>query len=284
MKFPSHLSTSDLERPQLYWSNRSQGKHLERLNTDGSLNKIILPETSQVKVGEGIAYFENWMYFINDSFPNKVCKCRLNGSGYQVLVSDSGTGSAQITVCADGIFWGEYLNGNQKINRADLDGSNVTTIHTVYGVINTGLDNDGINIYYIEQNFNSGVRALKRMDFDGTNITTIISQSNLENGSVARDLDVIGNHIYWVNQGGTNINARIMRSDKSGNNITTIVTTNVAADKGFFSLRVGASEIYYLVAFGSTVDEGVYKCNLDGTGFPNKLIGGEPYPYCLELA
>jgi len=270
-----------MERPQLYWSNKSGGYNLDRLNTDGTNNRIIINWNNDVRIDEGICHYKNKMYFVNGDFPDRIAVANLNGSQYKVLLSNSGTGSGQITVCDDGIFWTEYSSGVGKINRCDLDGSNESEILNVNGSFNA-LENDGAHLYYLQRTGN--LNNLKRMDFDGSNITTIVADSVLENDSVARDIDLKGSHIYWCNQGNVSRDARIMRCDKNGSNVTTIVSTSNSSDKGFFSLKVGQTEIYYLVAFGAGLDEGIYKCNLDGSNFPTKLLGGEPYPWNLELA
>ena len=49
-----------------------------------------------------------------------------------------------------------------------------------------------------------------------------------------------------------------MRADKDGSNVTTLVSSNDAAQVGLFSFIVGETEIYYLIAFGSSpVDAGI---------------------------
>tara|TARA_R110000772_G_scaffold45987_5_gene105122 strand:+ start:12654 stop:13499 length:846 start_codon:yes stop_codon:yes gene_type:complete len=281
MTLPLNFTASVIERPNLYWSNRTGGKDLERLNTDGTGNKIIVKQATGLTIDKAIVYYKNWLYIINGANPQKVARCELNGSNLETLVT--GTGDLrQLTVCDDGLFWSNYLNGNTSIFRADLDGSNVATIYTDYAGIE-GLDNDGINLYFYERDFDTDVKAIKKMDFDGSNLTTITT--NVDNGTAVRDVDVTGNYIYWLNSGGTTIDSRIMRCDKDGSNITTIVSSSDAAQKGLFSLVVGETEIYYLIAFGSSpVDAGIYKCNIDGSNFPTKLLGGEPYPFCLALA
>jgi hypothetical protein len=281
MKFSSHLSTSDMERPQLYWSNKSGGFNLERLNTDGTDNRIILYSDADLRVDAGICHHKNKMYFVNGDYPDRIAVANLNGSNYKVLLSGAGEVSVNITVCDDGIFWSEYASGVGRINRCDLDGANESEIRSVSGNFNA-VENDGAHLYFLERVGN--LNNLKRMDFDGTNVTTIVADSVLENNSPARGLDLKGSYIYWVNQGTTAADARIMRCDKNGSNVTTIVSTSDALEKGFFSIKVGETEIYYLVAFGSPHDEGIFKCNLDGTNFPTTLLGGEPYPWNLELA
>lgn len=281
MTIPPYFTASVLERPNLYWSNKSGGKDLERLNTDGTDNKIIVKQTGDLTIDKAIVHYKNWLYFINGAFPNKVSKCELNGSNFENLLTGSGD-LRELTVCDDGIFWSNYLNGNTSIFRADLDGSNVTTIYTDFSQV-IGLDNDGINLYFFERDFDNEAKVIKKMDFDGSNKTTIVS--NPDNGSSVRDVDVKGNYIYWLNGGATTINSRIMRCDKNGSNVTTLVSSSDETQKGLNSLVVGETEIYYLISSGSgVIDEGVYKCNIDGSNFPTKLLGGEPYPFCLALA
>ena len=283
MTLPPHFTASDIERPNIYWSNRSGGKNLERLNTDGTGNKIIVAQKTGLSVSKAIEYYNNRIYFLNEVSPNKVSRCELNGSNFENLAN--GTGDLrELTVCDGGIFFSNYLNGDSEIFRCDLDGSNITTIYSDYAQLE-GLCNDGTYLYFYERDFDTGVKRIAKMNFDGSNITTILSGGTIDNGTAVRDVDVIGNYIYWINNGGTTINSRIMRADKDGSNVTTLVSSNDAAQKNLYSLIVGETEIYYLIAFGSSpIDAGIYKCDLDGSNFPTKLLGGEPYPFTIALA
>ncbi len=172
------------------------------------------------------------------------------------------------------IFWTD--EGTGKIQRANLDGSNVTDIVTGVTPSKLGLavDPTAEKLYFAD--LSGPTSRIRRSNLDGSDIEDLI-----DTGADAPDaiiLDRSAGHMYWSQ---FNINfgqSRIRRADFDGTNIVDIVT-GLTAPVGL-GLYPAGGKIYWSHAVGPHEIE---RANLDGTGFEPMAIAGVPFGLAIDL-
>ena len=130
------------------------------------------------------------------------------------------------------IYWTDVITGSSKIQRANLDGSNIETLFIIENRIsNPTLDVNGGKIYWTANKYRVGQR-IQRANLDGSNIETLVINNNISNLA----LDVDGGKIYWINDvywpddvynfgGSGDRGDKIRRANLDGSNIETLVLT-----------------------------------------------------------
>ena len=86
-------------------------------------------------------------------------------------------------------------DGNNKIMRCDLDGTNIEDL-IVTGLDNIGcidIDRTGGKMYWTD--WPSGASSIKRADLDGSNVETLLTGLS---GPFGIALDVSSGKIYWT--------------------------------------------------------------------------------------
>lgn len=125
-----------------------------------------------------------------------------------------------VDVEAGHIYWtnmGDYAADDGSIERANLDGSNVTTIVKTGGTW-TGkqlvLDKKNGKLYWSDR---EGLRVM-RVNLDGSGLETLVetgrgdeARKDQRNWCVGMALDLAGDKIYWTQKGGDNANAGTIR-------------------------------------------------------------------------
>jgi len=157
------------------------------------------------------------------------------------------------------IFWAQ--NGNDRVLRADGNGSNVTDL-TPTLTNPWGLAYNGTHVYFSEDN----AGKLWRMDPDGNNRAEIASGL-----SMPRDVAVSATNLYWVN-----ISGGIFRANLDGTGITTLTT--VGGSPFLQGLDVTANYLYWTNATSHTIQ----RSNLDGTGVTTLTAAGGNIPYGID--
>jgi hypothetical protein len=145
-----------------------------------------------------------------------------DGSDVRVLVSGrSGTPDGVAVDTARGhIYWtimGRPREDDGRIERADLDGGNLTTIVPAGGAFTPKqlkLDSAHRKLYWADR---EGMRVM-RADLDGSNIETVVETGRGEsarldarNWCVGLALDVAGGRVYWTQKGGDNAGVGTIR-------------------------------------------------------------------------
>ena len=138
-----------------------------------------------------------------------------DGSDVEVLVSGrSGTPDGVAVDTERGhIYWtimGRPREDDGRIERADLDGGNLTTVVPAGGAFTPKqlrLDAAHRKLYWSDR---EGMRVM-RADLDGSNIETVVetargeaARADARNWCVGVALDVGGGKVYWTQKGGDN--------------------------------------------------------------------------------
>ena len=196
------------------------------------------------------------------------------------------------------IYWTDVITGSSKIQRANLDGSNIETLFTIEDKISyPTLDVDRGKIYWTVHEFNSGTYKIQRANLDGSNTETLfITRNNISDLA----LDVNGGKIYWTddiyyfwsdgrfNKGAVDTRGRkIRRANLDGSNIETLVLIE-DEDKNDITiydivLDSARGKIYWTVR---ELNSGTYKiqrANLDGSNIETLLTGLDYRPRDLAL-
>jgi predicted outer membrane repeat protein len=165
---------------------------------------------------------------------------------FEVLACDPflASGSAKM-------YWADRDTG--KVQRADLDGSNVEDLVT--GLVeptDTTIDATSGKLYWSERISDK----IRRANLDGTDVEDVIASG--QESPLGLQVDPSAGKIYWLD--GT---VRIRRADLDGSNIETLISglnfvTGLALD-------VGGGKMYYANQNAGLRTE-ILRANLDGTG------------------
>ncbi len=154
---------------------------------------------------------------------------------------------------ASKMYFGD--SGIKKIQRSDVDGSNVEDLVTFTNVSpeSLALDLDGGKMYWTEGWFNK----IQRSDLDGSNVEDLVTTNLPAPNGIALDLNA--GKIYWTDSS----NDSIRRTDLDGTNLEVLITSAQGLDAPHaIALDVGGGKIYW-------TDRNTFKihrANLDGTG------------------
>ena len=149
------------------------------------------------------------------------------------------------------IFWtdeGTY-NSPSKIQRANLDGSNIEDLVTQGLRYPSGiaLDVEGGKMYWTDMNRGK----IQRANLDGSDVRDLVTRGLRRPSGIA--LDVEGGKMYWTD----NLENKIQRANLNGSNIEDLVTGNSAYG---IALDVEGGKMYWT----NTADK-IQRANLDGS-------------------
>ena len=161
------------------------------------------------------------------------------------------------------IYWTDP--GTNKIQRANLDGSNIEDLVTRtqgLGFPNSiALDIAGGKMYWTD----GGI--IQRANLDGSNVETLVR--GLVNLSTIA-LDVEGSKMYWTDA-GTIVTAKIQRANLDGSNIEDLVTRDQGLDNPIgIALDVSGGKMYWT---DYSTDK-IQRANLDGSNVEDLVTQG----------
>ncbi len=197
-----------------------------------------------------------------------------------VRVSDGQGGSVTIDVTINltdvgepqampELYWADA--GRDKIQRADLDGSNVEDLLTsadgVVGPVGLALDVAGGKMYWTEWEEDK----IRRANLDGSNSEDLIASGR---APVWLALDVPGGKIYWTDWGTD----RIQRANLDGSNVENLVTRGLNSPGGL-ALDVANGKMYWTDSFWHKIQ----RANLDGSNIEDLITSGLGGPSGLAL-
>lgn len=160
------------------------------------------------------------------------------------------------------VYWSDF--GLTKIQKADVDGSNVETVLTSATMQPFELDVDGVNdkLYWTE----TLLARIQRSDLDGSNVETLLSTGLVTPRGLA--LDVANGKMYWTDWG----TFKIQRADLDGSNVEDLIDFGAlsgAIPRGIV-LDVAGGKMYWTDA-GLQM---IRRANLDGSGIENLITVG----------
>ena len=168
------------------------------------------------------------------------------------------------------MYWTD--SGTAKIQRANLDGSNVEALVTrTQGLREPSgitLDIARGKMYWTD----SGTGKIQRANLDGSNVEDLVTQGLDQPISIA--LDVAGAKIYWTDSG----TGKIQRANLDGSNVEDLVIRGLSVPIGI-ALDVADSKMYW-------TDKGTAKiqcANLDGSNVEDLVTTGLHSPSGIAL-
>ena len=173
------------------------------------------------------------------------------------------------------MYWTDISTG--KIQRANLDGSNVEDLITIDPSSNLlrgiALDVGRGKMYWTDYTRGKTQRA----NLDGSNVDTLITTTGwTTQRGIA--LDVGRGKMYWTATGP----AKIRRANLDGSNVEDLITTGLGASEGI-ALDVGRGKMYWTETYNTTK---IRRANLDGSNVEDLITTGlgRPYgPYGIAL-
>ena len=230
--------------------------------TDGKLyRKAPEPTSITLDVTDGK------MYWTDSS--HAIYRANLDGSNAEPFFTGGGNPwGIALDIPGNKIYWTEHEA--QKVQRADLDGTNVEVLLTSKPTIPVGLALDGAEnkMYWTDQ----GTNMIRRADLDGANNEDLVKALRTPVGLA---LDVVGSKMYWTNS-DTSV---IQRADLDGSNVENILTVPDIQDisphrgigMGGIALDVIGGKMYW-TDWQTVETEGwfssqyeIRRANLDGT-------------------
>ena len=307
----------DVAGGNIYWTDAGsdvpgRGK-VQRANLDGSNIETLI---TGLETPVGIALDEDGgkIYWTDrgagaltgDKIPGTgaVQRADLDGSNIETLVTElkapntlarivlSGRVVAPFGIALDmdggKIYWMNEFRGmlpRAKIQRADLDGSNIETLITrLISPFGITLDVDGGKIYWTDAN-----GTIQRANLDGSNIKTLVP-GVLGVASLGIALDLAEGRMYWtdVNESPSGTGA-IQRANLDGSNIETLVTkletpVGIALDGDggkMYWTNAGSVDVFGNKILGSG---NVQRANLDGSNIETLITKLEaPFGIALDV-
>ena len=166
------------------------------------------------------------------------------------------------------VYWTDA--GTEKIQRANLDGTNIqdliTRLDSPEGI---ALDMAGGKMYWTD----NGTNKIQRANLDGSNIEDLVTTGLEFPEEIA--LDVAGGKMYWTDAG----TEKIQRANLDGTNIEDLIT-GLENPEGI-ALDVAGGKMYW-AEWGA---DKIRRANLDGTNIEDLVTGlGDPDPIAVDVA
>ena len=174
--------------------------------------------------------------------------------------------SSIVTTAHSYIYWTNH--GTRKIQRSNLDGTNVEDLVTTglrwpQGI---ALDVSGSKIYWAD----AWAGKIQRSNLDGTDVENLVTGLP---GPAGIALDVSGGKMYWADERI----GKIQRSNLDGTGVQDLVT-GLGKSYGI-ALDVSGGKIYWT---GTATTRKIQRSNLDGSDVQD-LITGLPDPHHIAL-
>ncbi len=161
-----------------------------------------------------------------------------------------------------------------KIERADLDGSNREDFVTSIYPVDITLDLSAGKIYWTDYTYSNAV--IKRANLDGSGVESITAHLGDGCDLQGMTIDVPGGKIYWVERGDD----VIVKANLDGTSIQTILHCWDGVSNSW-DVAVYGSKLYWTDALLGT--DNISKADLDGGNVVNDVIPGLNKPRCMAI-
>ena len=200
-----------------------------------------------------------WMYWASDG---GILRATNDGINLQILVATGGCFQRHIAldVTSGKMYWTD--NQAKKIQRANLDGSNIEDIISGLNYPKgLALDVAGGKMYWLDY----GRDTIQRANLDGSNIEDLVSE---QYNARAIALDVASGKIYWTS------GSKIQRANLDGTNVEDLVTTRLDHLSGIAVDEAG-SKMYWVMNHITVGDSDgvIQRANLDGSNVEDLVRG-----------
>ena len=256
----------DVTGGKMYWTDATRDR-IRRANLDGSGVEDLLdtrtfggqslegPATAPRAVALDLTSNPPKMYWVDAGTNNvndgKIWRANLDGSSPEALVTTGliSPQSIALDTTAGKMYWTDSGTGapnpleNDKIQRANLDGSNVETLLTYENFLRVprgiALDVAGGKMYWTDINRD----RIRRANLDGSGAEDILNTRTFGGQSlpgpattprdIALDLTSDPPKMYWIDAGRMNIsNGRIWRANLDGSGPEAVVTSGLVNPQG----------------------------------------------------
>ena len=257
--------------PAIYWTNKQAGK-IQRVNLNNSQIKDLVtgvPDSSAIALDStrGKIYW-------TETDTGKIRRANLNGTNVQDLITGlAGPQSIALDLVRGKIYWTDQkwdastgTVTSSKIQRANLNGSNVQDIVTRLGIA------EGIavaasigKVYWTD----SDIGKIQRANLNGSNVENLVTNVRMPNDIA---LDAAGGKIYWSDYE----DKQILRANLNGSNVETLVTG--LAGPSDIVLDIARRKIYWTDQVWNPVSGGItaskiQRANLNGSNVQDILTG-----------
>ena len=207
---------------------------------------------------------------------HEIWRADLDGSNSEILVSGlTKARGVALDTTADKIYWADY--GSDKIQRANLDGSEVEDLVTtgILGPRGLALDSENGKMYWSDKDTDK----IQRANLDGTNIEDLVT-TGLKYPYTVR-LDVRAEKVYWVDRH----TRKIQRANLDGTQVEDLVTLSPPHEyiTNGFALDTAHDKMYFNLH--SATHNSIMSASLSGENVQTVLSGiGFPQGLALDLA
>ena len=171
------------------------------------------------------------------------------------------------------MYWSDV--GADKIQRANLNGSNIQNLVTKVKPSGIALDVQGDKMYWTND-LSTG--KIQRADLNGSNIEDLVTTGASNFGDI--ELDIAGGKMYWTDWG----RGRIQRANLDGSNVQNLITRSIKPNN--IALDVANGKMYWtdnrVTAVSQDRANKIQRANLDGSNVQD-LITGLAFPIGIAL-
>ncbi len=260
---------------KIYWADKADD-NIQRADLDGSNIETVIgsginnPYDVALDITNGKIYWSER----GGSGVAKIQRANSSdGSNVEELLNNVDDGidyvySLVLDVANNIMYWVD--GGTDKIQCANLDGSNVTDLVTSgliqpYGL---ALDTYGDKLYWTD----AGTNEIKRIDLNTLVIDLLINSGLVSTRGIV--LDIGNNHMYWVDASTD----KVQRADFTGANVTDLHIANVKVPNGL-ALDLTNNKLYWTDNNKSSIQ----RSDLDGDNVELLISGGFNIPREIEL-
>ncbi len=255
-------------QPVLYFTDVSKAS-ISRVNVDGTGLATLI---SGGVDADDLDLTADKMYWPDND--TAIRSANLDGSGIlSVLTGKPSPYGIALDVAGGKIYWTNQT-GNPKIQRSNLDGSNVETVLPGSGCCTSGiaLDVPGGRIYWADGYYGG---SISRCGLDGNNVQLLATTAGIPTGVA---LDLAGGKVYWTEYGNGNYDF-VKSANLDGTGAKTLLSAaNGLQTPQHIVIHSPSGKMYFTDLHAGKV----YQANLDGSGL-KAVVSNLGYPRGIAL-